>query len=164
MKNNTQNEKIARITDATMVVGIDIGSETHYARAFTNRGIELSSKPFAFPNNEEGFAAFQTWAENLMVKNGMTRIMVGMEPTGHYWFNLGAFLLDSGVEIVHVNPYHVKQSKELDDNSPSKTTAKIQRSLPVLSTEAGISFHICLKKTSQKYGIFPICMTRCRSS
>ena len=28
MKNNTQNEKIARITDATMVVGIDIGSET----------------------------------------------------------------------------------------------------------------------------------------
>jgi hypothetical protein len=124
MKNNTQNEKIARITDATMVVGIDIGSETHYARAFTNRGIELSSKPFAFPNNEEGFAAFQTWAENLMVKNGMTRIMVGMEPTGHYWFNLGAFLLDSGVEIVHVNPYHVKQSKELDDNSPSKNDRK----------------------------------------
>ena len=124
MKNNTQNEKIARITDETMVVGIDIGSEMHYARAFTNRGIEFSSKPFAFPNNEEGFAAFQTWAEDLMAKNGMTRIIVGMEPTGHYWFNLGAFLMDCGVEIVHVNPYHVKQSKELDDNSPSKNDRK----------------------------------------
>ena len=31
--NYTQNEKIQQVTDATMDVGIDIGSQIHYARA-----------------------------------------------------------------------------------------------------------------------------------
>ena len=32
MKSNTQNAKIEAITENTLVLGIDIGSETHYAR------------------------------------------------------------------------------------------------------------------------------------
>lgn len=35
--NYTQNEKIEQVTDATLVVGVDIGSQTHFARAFDNR-------------------------------------------------------------------------------------------------------------------------------
>ena len=31
--NYTQNEKIEQVTDSTMVVGVDIGSQIHYARA-----------------------------------------------------------------------------------------------------------------------------------
>lgn len=38
----TQNEKILQIKNETLVVGIDIGKEMHYARAFDYRGIELS--------------------------------------------------------------------------------------------------------------------------
>lgn len=38
----TQNEKISQVTNTTLVVGIDISSETHYARAFDWRGLELS--------------------------------------------------------------------------------------------------------------------------
>lgn len=34
MKSNTQNTKIEAITEKTLVLGIDVGSETHYARAF----------------------------------------------------------------------------------------------------------------------------------
>ena len=34
MKSNTQNAKIEAITEKTLVLGIDVGSETHYARAF----------------------------------------------------------------------------------------------------------------------------------
>ncbi len=34
MNSNTQNKKIEAITEKTLVVGIDVGSETHYARAF----------------------------------------------------------------------------------------------------------------------------------
>ena len=124
MKSNTQNAKIESITDKTMVIGIDIGSETHYARAFTNRGIELSDKPFSFSNTESGFQEFKAWMEDLMKKNGMEAVAPGMEPTGHYWFNLGAFLQDSGIQPLHVNPYHVKQSKELDDNNPTKNDRK----------------------------------------
>lgn len=32
--NNIQNKKISQITDDTLIVGIDIGSTAHYARAF----------------------------------------------------------------------------------------------------------------------------------
>ena len=34
MNYNTQNKKIASITEKTLIVGIDVGSTTHYARAF----------------------------------------------------------------------------------------------------------------------------------
>ncbi len=43
MKSNTQNKKIEAITEKTLVIGIDVGSETHYARAFDYRGIEYAS-------------------------------------------------------------------------------------------------------------------------
>jgi len=39
---NTQNEKISQIKFSTLVVGIDVAKEIHYARAFDFRGIELS--------------------------------------------------------------------------------------------------------------------------
>ena len=104
MKYNTQNEKIEAITDNTMVVGIDIGSEEHYARAFDNRGRELSTKPFSFHNDEEGFASLITWMEELKQKHDMRHVMPGMEPTGHYWFDLAAFLQKNDMRPVHVNP------------------------------------------------------------
>ena len=63
MNCNTQNAKIAAITEKTLVVGIDIGSETHYARAFDWRGYEYSKKPFMFNNDDEGFETFQIWIE-----------------------------------------------------------------------------------------------------
>ena len=46
MKSNTQNKKIEAITETTLVIGIDVGSETHFARAFNYRGFEYSKKPF----------------------------------------------------------------------------------------------------------------------
>ena len=46
MKSNTQNAKIKDITEKTLVIGIDVGSETHFARAFDWRGYEYSKKPF----------------------------------------------------------------------------------------------------------------------
>lgn len=41
MKSNTQNAKIKAITETTLVLGIDVGSETHYAGAFDYRGMSI---------------------------------------------------------------------------------------------------------------------------
>ena len=46
--NYIQNEKIEQVTDSTIVVGVDIGSQIHYARAFDNRGRELTKRVFFF--------------------------------------------------------------------------------------------------------------------
>ena len=124
MKFNTQNAKITAITDKTLVIGIDVGSETHFARAFNWRGYEFSRKPLEFGNTEEGFETLRTWIMELKEKHGMDKIIPGMEPTGHYWFNLGKFLQDEEMRPVHVNPHHVKKSKEMDDNDPSKNDRK----------------------------------------
>ena len=124
MKSNTQNAKITAITEKTLIVGIDVGSETHYARAFNWRGFEFSRKPLEFSNSEEGFETLKAWIEDLKKKRGLDKVIPGMEPTGHYWFNLGKFLQDNGMRPVHVNPHHVKKSKEMDDNDPSKNDRK----------------------------------------
>ena len=55
---------------------------------------------------------------------GKDNVVPGMEPTGHYWFNLEKFLQDNEMKPVLVNPHHVKKSKELDDNNPTKNDRK----------------------------------------
>ncbi len=54
----THNAKIAKVTEKTLVIGVDVGSETHYARAFNWRGQELSKKAFHFSNDQGGYLAF----------------------------------------------------------------------------------------------------------
>ena len=41
--NYTQNEKIEQVTDSTMVVGVDIGSQIHYARALITEDANLQN-------------------------------------------------------------------------------------------------------------------------
>ena len=50
--------------------------------------------------------------------------MLGLEPTGHYWFCLAAWMVSNGISVVQVNPYAVKQTKEIEDNSQRKDDRK----------------------------------------
>lgn len=140
MNYNTQNAKIASITEKTLIVGIDVGSETHYARAFNWRNYEYSKKPFAFSNDEDGFASFKVWMDDIAEKHEMEKVIPGMEPTGHYWLNLGAYLQGQGMRPVHVNPHHVKKSKELDDNNPNKNDRKDPKTIAGLVNEGRFSY------------------------
>ncbi len=140
MNCNTQNAKIKSITEKTLIIGIDIGSETHYARAFDWRNYEYSKKPFAFNNDEEGFETFRSWMNEIAEKHGKDTVIPGMEPTGHYWLNLGAYLQEQGMKPVHVNPHHVKKSKELDDNNPNKNDRKDPKTIAGLVNEGRFSY------------------------
>ena len=122
--NNTQNKKITQVTDDTLIVGVDIGSESHWARAILARGYEVSKKPFHFDNTEEGFERFVTWAYGLEAENKLKKIVIACEPTGRYWFNLYDFLKKYDVKLVLVAPQHVKHSKEMDDNTQRKDDRK----------------------------------------
>jgi transposase len=59
-----------------------------------------------------------------MPEHGYKSVLVGMEPTGHYWLNLVHYLKEHQISCGVVNPLHVKKSKELDDNSPTKYDVK----------------------------------------
>lgn len=99
-------------------------SETHYIRAIDVRGRELSSGAFEFRNTSEGFANAKEWVLALAAKNDKKQIVLGLEPTDHYWFALAAWMISNGISVVQVNPYAVKQSKEIEDNSQLKDDRK----------------------------------------
>ncbi len=127
----TQNEKILQVTEETLIIGVDIASEIHYARAFDHRGVEVG-RLLKFSNDAEGFGQFTTWVRAIEEKCSKTKVMVGMEPTGHYWFNIAQQLKDHSMKIVLVNPFHVKRSKELDDNNPTKNDRKDPKTIAML--------------------------------
>ena len=132
---STQNKKIEQVKETTMVVGIDVGSEKHYCRAFNWRGIEVTRKPVSFMNSKDGFDSFYIYVTELMQKNDFEEVLVGFEPTGHYWFDLGQYLTQKGIRFVMVNPHHVHKSKEMDDNSPSKNDPKDPKTIAGLVRE-----------------------------
>lgn len=90
--------------------------------------------PFSFSNDENGFVSLREWVDDFKVRNGKQEVFAAMEPTNHYWFNLGKFLQDSWMKFVHMNPYHVKKAKELDDNNPDKNNRKDLRVITGLVT------------------------------
>ena len=120
----SKNDKLSFIDDDMLILGCDIGSETHYVRAIDTRGRELSRKALAFDNNAEGFQKAHDWAVQLAAANDKKQIVLGLEPTGHYWFCLAAWMVSNGISVVQVNPYAVKQTKELEDNSQQKDDRK----------------------------------------
>ncbi|MEG3072117.1 MAG: transposase [Candidatus Syntrophopropionicum ammoniitolerans] len=127
----TQNKKILQVTEKTLIVGVDIASETHYARAFDYRGIEVG-KLLKFSNDAEGFGQFIAWVGSIEQKQCKNKVMIGMQPTGHYWFNIAQQLKDHNLKLVLVNPFHVKRSKELDDNNPTKNDRKDPKTIAML--------------------------------
>jgi transposase len=118
-----QNQRITRINEKTLVVGADIAKKIHVARAVDFRGIELG-KECTFSNDQEGLTKLATWMKDLQQVQDKAEIIFGVEPTGHYWFPLAAYLQDEGIKVVLVNPHHVNKSKELEDNSQTKSDYK----------------------------------------
>jgi transposase len=124
--NYNQNKKIAQITPETLIIGVDIAKFKHVARAQDFRGMEFGS-PCYFENTADGLRHFLEWISQLLQSHELNHVIVGMEPTGHYWLNLAHILKEHGIKFVAVNPLHVKRSKELDDNSPTKNDVKDAR-------------------------------------
>ncbi|HFK1410270.1 TPA: transposase, partial [Bacillus cereus] len=118
-----QNEKINQVTEMTLVIGMDIAKRTHYASFIDVRGRALK-KAFPVLQSKEGFETFYRSVLEAMEEYKKTDVIVGIEPTGHYWLNLAYFLTERGIPLVMVNPMHVKRSKELDDNLQTKHDAK----------------------------------------
>lgn len=120
----TKNDKISFINDDMLIIGCDVGSETHYVRAIDARGRELSKGAYPFPNDIKGFQDAKAWALQIAAEHGKKQIVLGLEPTGHYWFCLAAWMVSNDISVVQVNPYAVKQTKEVEDNSQLKDDRK----------------------------------------
>lgn len=117
-------QKLIAITTDTLVVGVDIAKNDQWARFVDFRGIE-HDRALKFKNRKSGFEVILARIREICKKENFAKVVVGMEPTGHYWKAFANWLdRQEGIKVVLVNPYATKQAKELDDNSQTKSDKK----------------------------------------
>ena len=87
-----------RIGETTLVVGVDIGCASNAVGFMNKEGKVLGSYP-DMPNSREGFEQFVKMTEGLKAKHGLTDVLIGLEPTGHYWRKFAYFAKGKGCEV-----------------------------------------------------------------
>ncbi|MFE7065206.1 IS110 family transposase [Sutcliffiella sp. NPDC057660] len=137
--NRNMNHKINQVSENTLVIGIDIAKNKHYACAIDDRGRVLH-KSFAFMNTRQAFDYLYSTIVSLQEKYQKSEVIIGFEPTGHYWMNLASYLVNLGIRFVMVNPLHVNRTKELDDNLQTKNDKKDARVIAQLVRDGRFSY------------------------
>lgn len=122
-RRNRINQRIKRISIHHLVVGIDIAKEMHVAGPVNFRGMELGPT-LSFSNDREGFERLMRWVAQLQKKHRLTKVIFGMESTGHFGVPLAKWLFSNNQEVVQVSPLTTKRNKENRDNRPSKNDHK----------------------------------------
>ncbi|HVN24479.1 MAG TPA: transposase [Syntrophorhabdales bacterium] len=85
-----QVQKRKRIGNRTLVIGMDIGSAFNAACFMDKEGNVLGRYPKIY-NSRKGFNFFHAMVEQTKRKHKLTRVFIGMEPTGHYWRKIAFF-------------------------------------------------------------------------
>jgi transposase len=115
-------KKASIVKEGTLIVTVDIGMTSNHGYCTTADG--RSSKTFKFENTRDGFDALWTMVLASKAAFGCDEIIVGYESTGPYGEPIH-YLKQKPVKIVQVSPVHTKRMKEINDNSPLKTDARI---------------------------------------
>jgi transposase len=115
-----QVAKRQRIGSTTLVVGVDIGCASNAVGFMSKEGNVLGSYPY-MPNSREGFEQFVKMTEGLKAKHGLSEVLIGLEPTGHYWRKFAYFTKAKGCEVRFVRTTALKHHRELDESSSAKS-------------------------------------------
>jgi len=106
-----------------MIVGIDIAKESHLAFFGTPNGKRLS-KRLSFKNDEKGFSKLLLQVETIRIKNGIEKVLYGLEPTANYHKPLAEYLILKGNSTVLVDNWAAKNNRSLLDGRWDKNDAK----------------------------------------
>ncbi|MFQ6084298.1 MAG: IS110 family transposase [Candidatus Aminicenantia bacterium] len=119
-KQLTKNvEKRKRIKERTLIIGLDIGSKFN-AMALTRKdGTVLATYPKIY-NSRKGFEYYMRLTKEQIKRHGFRDVLVGFEPTGHYWRKIAYFSKEQGFEVRFVRTTALKHQRELDESSSGK--------------------------------------------
>ena len=127
------NEKIEKITEETLVGGVDIGKTNCCVRFCNYRGMEVYKKVWFDRTKDLNYLGTQI--SLAMKETGLKDVLVSFEPTGHYWLNINKYLRDNGVETVLMPTQTVKQEKGVHDQDNVKSDPKDAILIARLTTE-----------------------------
>ena len=126
-------------------VGIDVAKDKHDC-FITNSDGEVLFHSFSITNNLSGFT--ELYQNILSVMDGVNKVKVGLEATGHYSYNLLGYLLDKGFPTYIINPLHtnlyrkslsLRQTKT--DKVDARTIASMLMSDVNLKSYSDTSYH-----------------------
>ena len=83
-----------------ILVGIDIGKNSHFFCVLNREAGEVLIDPTGFKNNQEGF----NFLIQALAPYDKDSILIGMEDTGHYHFALLKYLLSKHFNVAMINP------------------------------------------------------------
>ena len=84
-------------------IGIDVAKDKHDCFILNSEG-EVLADVFTIQNNRDGFESLLQRIHSCSQKS--EKIIVGLEATGHYSYNILGFLLDHGLPTCVINPLH----------------------------------------------------------
>ena len=82
------------------IVGVDIGKNNHEATIIDDTG-SIIGKSIKFTNSHNGGNKL---IEHIKKYTRNSKVIFGLEATGHYWLSLYSFLMTKGYEINVINP------------------------------------------------------------
>lgn len=120
---NKQIAKRQRIKRTTLVIGMDIGNEFNAMCLMNKEGEVLGRYPKIY-NSRKGFDFFSKTVEMMRKKKGFRDVLIGMEPTGHYWRKIAYFAKEKGYEVRFVRTTALRHQRELDESSSAKSDVR----------------------------------------
>lgn len=124
-KDYGRNPKLRKVfveSERLLIVGVDIGKASHTACLGTRHKVLI--RKFNFAHSRAGFSAFEKRIRSLRFKSKSKRVLVGMEPSGLYWYALYDRLKQCGFNVCLVNCLAVKNNRRTMPNGSSKTDPK----------------------------------------
>ena len=133
MRVDKVNERIERITENTLVCGIDIGKTNCCCRFCDYRGKEVYKKVwFDRTKSLDAIGCQITAAMHIENKND---VLVAFEPTGHYWLNIDKYFKDNEIETVLMPTKTVKDEKDSYDGQTIKSDPRDALLIARLTTQ-----------------------------
>ncbi|MDE2028684.1 MAG: IS110 family transposase [Candidatus Omnitrophica bacterium] len=115
-----QAQRRQKITKKTLIIGMDIGSEFN-AMALMNEAGEVIGRYPKVYNSRGGFESFREAIEVAKREKSFRTVLIGMEPTGHYWRKIAYFAKECGYDVRFIRTTALRHQRELDESSSAKT-------------------------------------------
>ncbi len=118
---------------STLVVGLDLAREKQ-AASFVVPGGEVVGR-LRFPCAPQELSCVLERGETLRAQYGLERLVVAMEPAGHYWMLAAEGFERAGVPYVLVHALSVKRSREETRYTPEKRDPRDADRIGLLTQE-----------------------------
>jgi len=106
-----------------MIVGIDIGKDTHHAFLGTPSGRTIHRR-LIFENSIYGFDRLLFLIKQKMSEKQLSKVVIGVEPTSVYHKPLSEYLIGLGYDVVYVTNTAIKKNRAILDGRWDKNDTK----------------------------------------